>query len=54
MIQLREKLDYLLKNEEIRIAMSKKALENIRKFTIEKMARIDMEWIGQQMDDKYE
>ena len=54
MIQLREKLDYLLKNEEIRIAMSKKALENIRKFTIEKMARRDMEGIGQQMDDKYE
>lgn len=54
MMQLREKIGYLLKNEEVRNKMSHKALKNIRNYTIEKMAETHMEWIGSMMEDKYE
>lgn len=54
MMQLREKIGCLLENEGLRNKMSKKALENIRNFTIEKMAKTHMEWICQMVDDKHE
>lgn len=54
MMQLREKIGCLLGNECLRNKMSKKALDNIRNFTIEKMAKTHMEWIGQMVDDKHE
>lgn len=54
MLQLREKMGYLLKNDEMRNEMSLKALKNVRNYTIEKMAETHMEWIGSMMDDNNE
>lgn len=54
MMQLRKNLECLLENKKIRNEMSKNALEIIRNFTIEKMAKTHVEWLEQMVDEKYE